>query len=857
MQQDGPLSSPSEYYEQGVEYFHQGAYHQAATSFKNAISLLPPKSEFIDIAELYAYLGRTCQALGEYQQALANFDAAKSQSAQINDYRLEAQICRWKGDMQLEIRRYADAIESYKESIQLSSALDDIATRAVTDLQLAKALVFSGKLDQATALYGESLSVLQSAGKRNELAEALGGMGDVYRRQVRYAEAANSLSQALATLGPDDDPVLQAKLKLTLGLVHSEQGDPNGAIVEFRDGVNILRKTQSDRGLEALLLFYLGTVYEHNGRLLDARKYFSDALEINRSLGDKIAEDYLYLFVIRCNLQLMTPDQRSQALDRLLQSYQSIATKFHDCGHATGEAYTYTLIGSIYESEENPTQAEAMYQKAVDIDLENRGEYLSAESHLPLLKALGIDNDHTAWYYKLASTLVRLNRPYDAVGILDQCQMKRYVKVFEHLRVSIRHPALKDLVQDCRSKLDQMNLLQFELTNWLSGKQKYLDNRAVNSLESQIVNLRKTIRDEAVRIVSVQPNYEPLLIPVGKKYQSFEASIPDGATVLQFLPSDKNLVVFAMTRNVLTVQSVPVSRDSIFSMVRDYEQLLQDPAVYAGAAGMASLGSMTLFEKLSAQLYDYFIRPVDSWVDRSLIIIAPPELEGFPFQALERQDSKGNVRYLIEIASVDYLPSLSSLRDGTVNSTDTRTVIACGNPGGQNWAVDYELRDIRSFFKNAQIMLGVDATWNSLAQSSGDVLQLSTDFVNTTDPEDLGSFICSSGKTIGETEPVPFEQLATHPPFPVVELSNQQLKGAGLTPMQALLLRVNGTSDVFFNAWIADRKVSKFFSEYFYTNLAAGLAPGDAYRQALLNLIGTREVSHPRSWGQFFHFGIG
>jgi CHAT domain-containing protein len=72
-----------------------------------------------------------------------------------------------------------------------------------------------------------------------------------------------------------------------------------------------------------------------------------------------------------------------------------------------------------------------------------------------------------------------------------------------------------------------------------------------------------------------------------------------------------------------------------------------------------------------------------------------------------------------------------------------------------------------------------------------------------------------------------------------------------------MLLRINGTSDVFLNAWFSDRKAAKFFSEFFYTHLANGLAPGDAYRQALLNLIRTKDVNHPHSWGQFFHFGVG
>ena len=103
----------------------------------------------------------------------------------------------------------------------------------------------------------------------------------------------------------------------------------------------------------------------------------------------------------------------------------------------------------------------------------------------------------------------------------------------------------------------------------------------------------------------------------------------------------------------------------------------------------------------------------------------------------------------------------------------------------------------------------------------------------------------------------PFVRLTEVVPPPVMVLSDDGGEFSGLQPSQAMLLRINGTSDVFLNRWAADRKASKFFSEFFFTHLSNGLAPGDAYRQALLNLISTRDVGHPRSWGQFFHFGVG
>ena len=857
LQQDNPLSSPSECYDQGVHYFDDGAYRQAEESFRKSISLLSKGTEFINISELYGYLGRTNLELGEYRDALENFETAIQRSAQLNDYRLEAQLCTWKGDAFVEMREYANAITAYRKSMRLSSALDDVTTRAQAGIRMAAAMTAAGMLDQASNSYTEALSVLQKAGKSEDVAEALGGMGNIYRQQGRFPEAINSVSQALQSIGTSDNPALQAKLKLTLALIHRSQSDPNGAIAELRDAVNILRRKQTGKSYEALLLFYLGRIYEDNGRLADARKYYSDALEIDRALGDKIAEDYLYLFIIRCNLELMTDDQRGQVLDKLLQSYQQIAAKFHECGHKIGEAYVYSLIGSIYESENNLTSARASYQKAIDLDLEMRGEYYDTDLHLPLLNELDIAYTRTSWYDKLAFVLLQMNLKYEAMAVMNLSELRSSAATFRQLDIALRHPQLRDMVNDCRSKLNSIGLLELELTNVLSGKQKSVDTRQVTGIQAQLADLRATVSDETSRIVTAQPNYEVLLNPMLRRTQDLQRLIPQGSVVLQFLPTENELDLFTMSRDRIDVQKVMIRKDSLIARVREYEQLLQDPSVYAGAGGIASLGAMTRFEKLSTQLYDSFIRPIESRFDRSLVIIPREELGSFPFQALERQDSKGNVKYLIELTSVDYLPSLSSLRYGTVNTTNIRTVIACGNPTGQNWSVDYELRDIRSFFKSASVMLGVDATWKNLLDSKGDVLQLSTDFANTTDHYDLGTFVCSTGKTLGETENVGFEQLAAHEPYPVVELSNQQVKGDGLTPLHALLLRMNGTSDVFLNAWLADRKVAKFFSEYLYTNLAAGLAPGDAYRQALLNLIGTREVSHPHSWGQFFHFGVG
>jgi CHAT domain-containing protein len=315
--------------------------------------------------------------------------------------------------------------------------------------------------------------------------------------------------------------------------------------------------------------------------------------------------------------------------------------------------------------------------------------------------------------------------------------------------------------------------------------------------------------------------------------------------------------VFALTRTKFEVKSAIVTRQKLLALVEEYKRLLHDPSVYTGTGGEASVPAMTRFATLSTQLYDYLLRPVDALLERNLVIIMSPEFENFPFHAIERQDRKGTVKYVVEITSVDYLPSLSSLTFKTGAAPRLNQVVAVGNPTGKNWSIDYELRDIRSFFKEATILISMDATWNNVKEAKADILQFSTDFMMGEGTSVLGMIALAKPQTPEEVTKVPFEKLAELQAPSIILLSNQYGQGFGLSPAHAMLLRINGTSDVFLNAWFSDRKAAKFFSEFFYTHLANGLAPGDAYRQALLNLIRTKDVNHPHSWGQFFHFGVG
>ncbi|MEK6756388.1 MAG: tetratricopeptide repeat protein [Bacteroidota bacterium] len=853
---DRPLADATDLFERAVGLFEEKSYQQAESLFVQALPTFEQMEQTYTVAEVNKYLGEIYFAEGRLYSALGKFTVAQDQARRANDFRKEMMLHRLVGDAYAALGSYQDALMSYAAAHKLSAAFNDGDTKAGLEMSMGKVSFFAEKLDDAMWNYQSALGFYQ-AGGGGRAAEALHGIGEVRLRQKMYDEALSSFSQARVLLEKSDEPLLDAQLRMNIGYVHKAQGNFNDALQWFRDAANNLRSKKVGREHEVLLLFNIGMIYFDNGRFADAKKYFSEAAGVARALGDGIAEGYLELCLARCDERLLPPPQRIQGTEKLAQTYQGIGQKFQASGHHTGEAYAYARVAGLYESVGNLVKAREYYQKAVSLEEETLGEYLQPEFHRVYQEHLKVADEWMNWYAQLASVLLQAKSKEEALTVLERYSSKGLFDLLQNVEVIVRHPEIKEQVSKARSRLRELRMLQIEHSSLLSMRRSTNNDHVVSRLQTQIENLRKEVTALSTRIINLYPNYEPLLRVSAIKLQELQASIPPGTLVVRFLPASDQLHVFAMTRTKFEVKSAIVTREKLLALVEEYKRLLHDPSVYTGIGGEASVPVMTRFATLSTQLYDYLLRPVDALLERNLVIIMSPEFENLPFHAIERQDRQGTVKYLVEITSVDYLPSLSSLRFKTAAAPRLNQVVAVGNPTGKNWSIDYELRDIRSFFKEATILISIDATWDNVKEAKADMLQLSTDFTMGEGTSVLGMIALAKPQSPEEVTKVPFEKLAELRAPSIIILSNQYGQGFGLSPAHAMLLRINGTSDLFLNAWFSDRKAAKFFSEFFYTHLANGLAPGDAYRQALLNLIRTRDVNHPHSWGQFFHYGVG
>ncbi len=852
-----PLTDPNEIFDKALGLAQERSFKQAKPLFEEAARLFGDAGRTPQQIDAFIGLAKMELELWEFRSSFDATQKAYTLMRKEGDVQGEIEVAILQGDIHRQMSDYVGAIASYRSAMASATAFDNKSAAAEADLRVASVLEKQDNLENAQEEYRSVLAQAQATDDRLHIAAALEGIGTVYRKQQRYSEALNSYTQGLASVRLSNDPSLKARLQADVGYLHAAQGSSAAALNDFRDAINTLRRARVDKEQELVLLFQIGQIGERDGKLFEARRYYNEALDVAHLIGDRIAENYLYIFLVRCNFNLMTPEQQSQNREKLRQSYEQIARKFQECGHIAGEGYLYIKLGEVFEKEGDFSKAQDYILKAVTLDQNTLAEYFDEDLYAPFQTALGIHRSHEDWYEDLSALLITLQRPEEALRVLEFARTRQLASFFRTLDVSLRYPATKQATRDVKALLQKTRTLEIEYGARLANAQHSSDPKEMSALREEIDEAKRDIRKASKEITNAYPNYETLVLPEPVAILALRKYIPQGALAIEFLPMDDQLYIFAMNRSELLVRTSPVRHDSLRQLMSEYRRLLQDPSVYSTEANAASVTLMTRFAVLSTRLYDLLLRPVDDLLDQSLIIIENEEMDGFPFHAIERQDRKGNVSYLIELTSVDYLPSLSSLRYRTPAASRNRELVAFGNPTGKNWEVDYELRDVRSFFKGASIMVGLEASWDNLKSVKADILQLSTEFTRGTVELPLGTFTLSNGLMVEQSVPIPFEKISELSTVSVAILSNYYGQGYGLSAKHALFLRLNGVSDVFFNGWLADRKATKFFSEYFYTYLSNGLAPGDAYRQALLNLIRIREISQPRSWAQFFHFGVG
>ena len=367
---------------------------------------------------------------------------------------------------------------------ELPKRLDELLARS--NIDLGNELFWKGEYDEALKCYNIALAKAKELQDIGTEGECYGEMATMYRNQGKYPEALRYNKMALDIADIIKDDYWKGILYNNRGVILQAIGDYPGALRSFFSALD-LYKNQPDVYPNVELL-NIGRIFELQGELDQALKYYRQSLEISQNAVDgqyRIAECYLAIGGIHLKNKYLL-EARAYFTDAL-----NILVKG---GHDYRIDFCYSQIGESYFLEEDYDRAIEYFNKSLEISRE-KGEVATEGDTFLKLSQLHLHQNKikpakdyaqtalriadTTGYLELKSrAYTQLTAIYEDIGDIDSafiCQ-KRNIIIQDSLFNDQKVRALADMETKYETERTEMELsLAQEQKN--TAEQKLQRNR--------------------------------------------------------------------------------------------------------------------------------------------------------------------------------------------------------------------------------------------------------------------------------------------------------------------------------------------------------------------------------------------
>ena len=819
------------------------------------------------LAEDRAAAAKVETSLGLFSSAIDNYSEALKYYRQSGGHAAEIRMMNGVGMLSVELGDFEEGIGMLADALDVSRLAFNNEPDPETSMDLGDAYFWSGQYDDALAQFTSALGVFNKRRSSAAVVRALSRVGCTDAKLGKREEALAAFATVENIVGSVPNVLVKGEFNYSKGQALEALGEWSSAAQSFHDGIDVLEdlpnSQKNEQTNDRLILLYtaLGKVYAHNFAYQLARQSFIEGYSLAKDAGRKIAIGYLLTAIADCERKITAVKPDQQASIAAGTYYEQAMNLFSRSGNVSGEAFANYKLGTMKEEEGNTDGALSFYRRAFELRSSQSGEFNNLEEDNEFIGMRrggeGIPfSPETFWYEPLVVLLARQGRAEEALDIFEQGKTESLSARLRSFPLQFRDKGTQQAVESLMRQMHALSMTEAELAyqKGLSANQR--DGARIPSLAADLASARATLSANASALAQKNPQLEILFRPPAFQETELRSALTYGTVVLDYLIAEDRIIIFVVSfdgmgrQMPVNVVEVPAYRDIVLEKVHQFDLMLNEHIHSIGTGYFQT----TDIERLSQELYNYFLRPVERLFVQRVVIIPPREMENIPFHAFTRSTNEG-VKPLVEIADVSYLPYLAAAKSIPPPPRFINTVVAIGNSRGNNWPLDFELRDIRSFFHETTVYVSQNANEKQLFGSSGDVLQLSTDFATDTLFPGRSSFVLSSGSITDPDAEIPVANFLSLYPYPVVYLSDEQPGVTGLTPLHAGVLMMNGSSSVILTLRPSEVKPNKFFSEKFYTALARGSSVNDAYRSAVIAMSKSAAFNAPYQWSQYFKFG--
>jgi tetratricopeptide (TPR) repeat protein len=821
---------------------------QAVKALELARGLLgqPPQPEYDSLRAETALIAALCEErLGHYEAAIADLRTSMDFTHEAMDQRLERVNKLTFAHFYLATDEPAIARRLAHEAAAGARVFSDSGFMMEAMTLSAQADARSGETDRSLRTIAE----LERTGRVERL-ELMRLRFDAYLRSGRNGETRAFLASWKLAEKDASDRRGAMMAAYSAGRFQEYLGHADSALAAYASALGSL-DAAADTLFAPELFASLGNVAYRLRHYPDARRYYSDARDLAKRSGDGFAEPMLTLAIAACDWKSARPGSGTNEVAARCASALEACVQRH---HLRGEALARFLAGAMAEQGGGDSAALGSYRAARAI-AESLPVSPGGEAVAERLSDAILGAEQSGWFEAPARLSAAAGDAGSAFEENERAVLNDITGFF--FASSLRPPdeasrALLDSLHWVR-KLAMRCAREIERELAAGGS----DQERLGALLEASASLEARVDAARQAFSSASRNLRWILTERSVAASAVRDALPDGAALLTYVVGPKRLSVLVLRKDTLLVRNVETDRGHLLGMIGEYNRVLGDPRTNADGTPAHSPGELRRIRDLSGILANSLLDPVGSSVRgaTTLYIVPPPEFGWLPFHALRVNRPDGGTEALFESRVVKYLPSAASLLVEPVPDRPVRTVAGFGHAGATGWDVEYELRDIRSFFDKAAIVSDTAATLARLARMGADIVHVSADVALDADVPDRSVLTLSEGPPAYGLARVPLVELAGVPPAPTLLVSDIAAAPGGLCRYAPALFLANGNRTVLLGMWRGDRRAKRYFGEVFYTNVSAGLATGESFRMALLAMLKKGEFTPEERWGLYFQYG--
>ena len=230
-----------------------------------------------------------------------------------------AEVYYQRGSLLARIRKLPEAKEQLERSLEMSRSSSNEYQSIRTELQLSNVYYAEGDSNRAKTIAADAVKAAQSVNIRTLATNGLIDLGYTLLARGEFADTRSYLQQALDFARQDKSIRLEARARLALGSLSTQEGSFDEAVSHLESALKFFQPA-GYRTETSNALILLGRAYRDKGEYAVAMKAFSEQLELAKQSGDpaRLAATHSSIGVLLGDNQEIYPE----ALPHFDESYR-------------------------------------------------------------------------------------------------------------------------------------------------------------------------------------------------------------------------------------------------------------------------------------------------------------------------------------------------------------------------------------------------------------------------------------------------------------------------------------------------------------------------------------------------------